>query len=138
MSHVKRLIYALVITVALLVVSVGGIAWKVDRFMSTPVNVAESGATFEIAPGSSFGAVTRLLVEQGMVDSDFWYRVYARFSGNAIVQAGEYEIEAGTTAGELLEQFASGDVVGMRRGVITRLWTVGDVKRVRRENMRSM
>jgi UPF0755 protein len=110
MSHVKKLAYALVVGVALLAVGAAGVAWKVDRFMATPVNVGESGATFEIPPGSSFGAVTRTLVEQGFVDTDFWYRVYARFGGDVIVQAGEYDIKAGTTGGELLEQFAKGSV----------------------------
>jgi UPF0755 protein len=109
-SHVKKLAYALVIAVSLLAAGVAGIAWKVERFMATPVNVAESSATFEIAPGSSFSAVTRALVEQGIVDTDFWYRVYARFGGNVVVQAGEYEIKSGTTRGELLQQFAKGGV----------------------------
>ena len=110
MSHVKKLAYALVAGVALLAVGIGGVAWKVDRFMATPVNVGETGATFEIAPGSAFGAVTRKLVEQGIVETDFWFRVYARFGGDVVVQAGEYEIKAGTTGEELLEQFAKGGV----------------------------
>ena len=106
----KKLTYAMAFGLALLAAGAAGIAWKVDRFMAMAVNVGESGATFEIAPGSAFSSVTRRLVEQDIIDSDFWYRVYARISGNAVVQAGEYKIEAGTTAGELLEQFASGDV----------------------------
>ena len=106
----KKLTYALAFGLALLAAGAAGIAWKVDRFMAMAVNVGENGSTFEIAPGSAFSSVTRRLVEQDIIDSDFWYRVYARISGNAVVQAGEYEIEAGTTAGELLEQFASGDV----------------------------
>ena len=106
----KKLTYAMAFGLALLAAGAAGIAWKVDRFMAMAVNVGENGSTFEIAPGSAFSSVTRRLVEQDIIDSDFWYRVYARISGNAVVQAGEYEIEAGTTAGELLEQFASGDV----------------------------
>ena len=94
----KKLAYALVAGIALLGVGIAGVAWKVDRFMAAPVNAGESGATFEIAPGSSFGGVTRTLVEQGIIDTDFWYRVYARFGGNVVVQAGEYEIKAGATA----------------------------------------
>ena len=106
----KKLTYAMAFGLALLAAGAAGIAWKVDRFMAMAVNVGENGSTFEIAPGSAFSSVTRRLVEQDIIDSDFWYRVYARISGNAVVQAGEYKIEAGTTAGELLEQFASGDV----------------------------
>ena len=110
MPHVKKLVYALIASAALLLAGVAAVALKLDRFMSTPVMVAENGTTFEIAPGSAFSSVTRKLVEQGIIDSDFWYRVYARVSGDTVVQAGEYEIEAGTTARELLEQFASGNV----------------------------
>ena len=110
MSHVKKLAYVLVVVVVLQAVGGAAVAWKIDRFMATPVNVGEGGATFEIAPGSAFGTVTRKLVEQGIIESDFWYRVYARFSGDVVVQAGEYEIKAQTTAGELLDQFATGGV----------------------------
>jgi UPF0755 protein len=110
MSHLKKLAYAAVIGVAVLALGAAAVAWKVDRFMATPVDVGESGATFEIAPGSAFRAVTRNLVEQGIVDTDLWYRVYARFDGGLVVQAGEYEIKAGTTGGDLLDQFASGSV----------------------------
>jgi UPF0755 protein len=110
MSHVRKLVYAAVVGAALLAVGVAAVAWKVDRFMAAPVNVGDAGATIEIAPGSAFRAVTRQLAQQGIVDTDFWYRVYARFGGNVVVQAGEYEIKAGTTAGDLLEQFARGSV----------------------------
>ena len=110
MSHVKKLAYVLVVVVVLQAVGGAAVAWKIDCFMATPVNVGEGGATFEIAPGSAFGTVTRKLVEQGIIESDFWYRVYARFSGDVVVQAGEYEIKAQTTAGELLDQFATGGV----------------------------
>jgi UPF0755 protein len=110
MSNVKRLVFAFIAAAVLLLAGVAAVALKLDRFMSNPVMVDEDGTTFEIPPGSAFSSVTRKLVEQAIIDSDFWYRVYARVSGNAVVQAGEYEIEAGTTAGELLEQFASGDV----------------------------
>lgn len=106
----KKLAYALAIGLALLAAGAAAVSWKIDRFMATPIAVGESGGTFDIAPGSAFGAVTRKLVEQGIVDTDFWYRVYARFGGDAVVQAGEYEIKAGTTAGDLLQQFATGSV----------------------------
>ena len=79
--------------------------------MAAPVTVAEGGSVFEITPGSSFGAVTGQLADAGIISTDFWYRVHARLSKEpVVVQAGEYNIEAGTTARELLAQFAKGVV----------------------------
>ena len=71
-------------------VAIGGV-YKMNRFMDTPVDLPEGGANFEIAPGSSFATVTAKLVEQGVIENDFWYRLYARKSGEASgIQAGEY------------------------------------------------
>ncbi len=106
----KKLVYALVAVAVLLAAGAAGVAWQIHRFMATPVIVGDDGTTFDIAPGSAFRTVTRRLVDQGIIESDLWYRVHARLAGDVVVQAGEYEIAAGTTAGELLEQFATGDV----------------------------
>jgi len=108
--RVRKLGVIFAVVLALLAAGAAGVALKVGRFMAAPVMVAETGSTFEIAPGSSFRAVTRALVEQGVIETDLWYRIHARFSGGIVVQAGEYEIESGTTAGELLDQFARGSV----------------------------
>jgi UPF0755 protein len=80
-------------------------------FMDTEVSVPDSGTTFIIRPGSSFAAVTREMVAQDIIDSDFWYRLYARQSGAAnSIHAGEYRIEPGATPRTLLEQFSKGAV----------------------------
>ena len=107
----KRLVIALVAAAVLLVIAGGAIAWKVDRFLAKPLQVPGSGASFEIPAGSSFRGVARRLAEEGFIETDRWYRVYARFSGQpVVVQAGEYLIAPDTTARALLEQFASGAV----------------------------
>ncbi len=107
----KKVIVAIAALAAVLVATAGFVAWEVDRFLSTPVTVEEGGALFEIPPGSAFSSVARRLADEGIIDNDFWYRLYARFSGQAIsVQAGEYLIAAGTTPRDLLRQFTRGDV----------------------------
>ena len=107
----KKLWLAASAVVLLAVVSVAFVAWKVGDFLSSELDVAEAGTVFEIRPGSSFGAVAGELVDRGIIHTDFWYRVYARFSGKpVVVQAGEYKIKDGTTARDLLEQFATGAV----------------------------
>lgn len=107
----KRVAVVLSIAIILTVTSIGIGAWKVDRFMTTTVSVPANGIVIEIAAGSSFAAVTRQLVEEGVIANDRWFRLYARWSGEAAaVQAGEYLIEAGATPASILEQFTSGDV----------------------------
>ena len=77
--------------VALLVAAVAGVSvWQARQFMSSTVNLPEEGALFEIAPGSSFAAVTGKLVDAGIIEDDFWFRLYARLTGEAGgIQAGE-------------------------------------------------
>ena len=106
----KVLVAAIVIF--LLAASGAGIGiWRVERFLSAPVAVPDEGLTFMIAPGSPFGAVADELADQGIIDSAGWYRLYARWSGQAeAIQAGEYRINPDATPRSLLEQFTSGDV----------------------------
>lgn len=107
----KRLAVGLSIVFGLAVISLGIVVWQVNQFMATELSVPEPGVQFEIASGSSFSAVTRQLVEQGLIEDDRWIRLYARWSGAASsVQAGDYLIEPGATPASLLQQFTSGDV----------------------------
>jgi len=123
----KKLLIAAAVLVLLALAAAGVVAWEVDDFLSTPVNVAEKGATFEISPGSSFAAVARKLVAEGVIEDDRWYRVYARFSGEAVaVKAGEYRIEAGATPRTLLGQFTRG-VVQLHSFTIVEGWNHRDL-----------
>jgi UPF0755 protein len=102
-------IAALVLAVAVLLLGIG--AWKVDRFMTTPVSIQPEGISFAILPGSSFATVSRQLVDAGVIDDDRWYRLYARWTGDAgAIHAGNYFIAEGATPKTLLEKFTSGDV----------------------------
>lgn len=107
----KRIVITLFLAAALVAgLATAGI-WQMNRFMSSEVNLGEDGTVFEIAPGSSFAAVTSKLVDDGVIENDFWYRLYARWSGEAGgIHAGEYIIEQGATPKSLLEQFTSGTV----------------------------
>jgi len=106
-----RLTSFMTIVVLLVVAFLGVGVWQVDRFMSTEVSAPTDGIDFEIANGSSFAVVSRQLVEQGVIDSDRWFRLYARWSGQAsAVQAGHYLILPGATPASMLEQFTSGAV----------------------------
>ncbi len=105
----------------------GAGVWQTNRFMATPVNVPTDGALFHIVSGSSFAAVTGELVSAGIIKDDFWYRLHARWSGEASgIQAGEYLIEEGATPRTLLEQFTRG-VVQLYSFTIVEGWNQRDL-----------
>ena len=102
---------AVVGAVALVAGIFGLTAWKVQDFMSSPVAVPADGVSFSIPSGSSFAAVARELVEMDIIEDDRWYRLYARWSGDAnAIHAGDYIIESGSTPESLLQKFTAGDV----------------------------
>lgn len=101
----------LLVLVSLGIAVLGVTVWQVDRFMSAEVSVPANGVDFEIVNGSSFAAITRQLVRQGIIEDDRWFRLYARWSGDAsAVQAGHYLLLPGATPASILEQFTSGAV----------------------------
>lgn len=107
----KRLIPALAMTVALLVVIAGIGVWQVERFLHTELSVPADGIDFDITPGMSFHEISRLLHESNIVANAGLLRAYARWTGQAnAVQAGEYRVMPGTTPETLLQQFTRGDV----------------------------
>jgi UPF0755 protein len=107
----KKILTIILAGVLLVAVLLGVTAWQIDRFMSSEADVPENGIDFEIASGSSFSVVTRNLVDQGILESDRWFRLYGRWSGQAgAVQAGHYLLLPGATPYSMLKQFTSGAV----------------------------
>jgi len=107
----RRVLHVVGVLATLFVLVTGIALWQLDRFLHTPVSVPADGASFEIAPGTSFHEVSRQLEDTGVVSNSTLLRGYARWTGQAnTVQAGEYRIRSGTTPAQLLDQFTSGDV----------------------------
>lgn len=107
----KRVAFLALFAVLAIALAAGAGVYKMNRFMDATVNLPEGGVTFEISSGSSFATVASDLMDQGIIDSDFWYRLYARQSGEAGgIQAGEYRLQPGATPRTLLEQFVRGSV----------------------------
>lgn len=93
------------------VAAIGLGIYVVQDFLDTPLDVPEGGTTFEIPPGTAFAQVSKGLEDAGLVQNGDMLRRYARWTGDAaLIQAGEYLIEEGTTPRSLLEQFTSGNV----------------------------
>lgn len=107
----KRIGVYFAIALLLASAAVGFTVFQVSQFMNKPMSVPAAGIEFEVANGSSFSAISRQLVEKGVIEDDKWFRLYARWTGSAsAVQAGDYLIEAGATPDSLLQQFTSGSV----------------------------
>ena len=106
-----NIVRAIAVILAVVVIVVAAGAWQLNRAMTQELAVPEDGTTFVIEPGSSFRTVARNLVDEGLLESDFWLRLSARWSGAAnAIQAGEYRIEPGTTPLLLLSLFEQGAV----------------------------
>ncbi len=107
----NRLARPVAIAVAVLGVVTALGLWQFNRILHAPLPVPASGTAFEIAPGSSFAAVSQDLAAAEIMSYPRLFRAFARWTGRASsVHAGEYYIDPGTSAIELLEKFTSGDV----------------------------
>ena len=130
----KRLLSVVAVVAGLLVVCAAVGLWQVDRFLHAPLSVPETGAQFEIAPGTPFSVVTRQLAEEGIVSSPGLLRAYARMRGLAgSIQAGEYLIAPGTTPSQLLQQFTRGNVL-LYSFTIVEGWNQWDLLRAFKEH----
>lgn len=69
-------------------------------------------APVEVRPGQSFAAVANQLVQRELVTDSTRLRLHARWHGYADrVQPGEYALEPGLTAAELVRRMARGQVI---------------------------
>lgn len=96
---------------ALLLAITGFGAMRLHEFLGTPVTVGDSGVTFDIESGASFGGIAASLEQRGIIASGRMLRIYARWTEQASrAQAGEYLIAPGSTPRDLLQQFTRGAV----------------------------
>lgn len=66
-----------------------------DFWLKAPKNDAEV-QVFEVEKGASASSIAASLEEEGIIDSDFWFRVYSRlFSDASSYQAGEFLLTYG-------------------------------------------
>jgi peptidoglycan lytic transglycosylase G len=123
----NRLLYALIVTIAIAALLTAAAYWQVQRYLHTPVSVPPAGIEFEIPPGAAFATVTEQLASQGIIEYPTVFRLYGRLTGKATaIHAGEYRIEATATPASLLEQFVSGNVQ-LYSLTIVEGWNVGEL-----------
>ena len=99
-----------IIGLFLLIVSfIAGWAWMDYQSVLNESVTDEQAVIFEIKRGDSFNRITERLISQELTIEPLWFKVLAH--KNKVVnklKAGEYVIEPGTTAPELLALFSSG------------------------------
>jgi len=123
----KRILYGSAGLAAVAAAALIILGWQAVRFLDAPVAVPEQGLIYDIAPGTSFAAVSNDLGERGIISHPRLFRWFARFTGDASrVHAGEYRIETGTTPPQLLHKFVSGDVE-LHSFTIVEGWTYRDL-----------
>jgi UPF0755 protein len=82
-----------------------------NAWLASPIAALTAVETFVIDAGASLQSVAQALERRGLIDRrGIWVR-HAKRTGDATrIQAGEYEIQPGTTPAALLAQFVAGDV----------------------------
>jgi len=118
-----------VIRRALVIVGLIGAAgvWWFNYVIHAPMPVAESGYSLEVERGTSLRLLARRLGAEGIMPFPRAFSAYGRLTGRASrIQAGEYELEPGTTPASLLQQLVQGRV---RLHALTVLegWTVREL-----------
>lgn len=117
--------FAGLLTIGVIATAVG--LWQLNRYLEMPLNVPEDGVSFEISPGTPFASVSQRLAALGILEHPRVLNGYGRWSGQAPkIRAGEYRIEAGSTAISLLDKFVSGDVQ-LHSFTIIEGWTYRDL-----------
>jgi len=110
----------------LLLVAVAAVSWSGLRSLDTPLRVT-APTRFKVASGASFAHVATELATQGIIAQPKVWILYARWKGLApAVKAGEYEIQPGTTARELLTKMVNGQVL-LHSFTIVDGWRVQDL-----------
>lgn len=117
-------------TLVLLAAIAGGVfVWSQwTRFSDAPLR-GSAQTVLDVPAGSSFAAIRRQIRDSGLSDApDAYWRGLAQSMGVASkLQAGEYAVPAGTTARELLQRMAAGDVI-QHRFTIVEGWTFKQVR----------
>ncbi|MEN8177643.1 MAG: endolytic transglycosylase MltG [Pseudomonadota bacterium] len=91
------------------------IAWgwiQYDHFTQTPLNLPQEGLVYNLKPGSSVNSLSADLAAGGVIEHPIMLRLFARLTQQAgSLKAGEYQIPAGSTPGQLLVILSSGKVL---------------------------
>jgi UPF0755 protein len=122
----RRVGIGLALIVVLLGAAAAVLTAKAIRSLDEPLHLS-AALVFKVAPGSSFARVAADLASRGVVAQPRVWALYARWKGLApLVKAGEYEVQPGLTARELLMKMVAGQVL-LHSFTIVDGWRVADM-----------
>ena len=100
-------------SILLLVIIAGAGLYEYQRFISTPLNIAEKGNVITVKSGSNLQKVSKELTQKGLSDFHPYYLyIYGRLIEKShLIKAGEFLILPNTTLPELLDQLIDGQVI---------------------------
>lgn len=111
-AHGGAIVRALLVVVAIGVLSALGAAWWIHRWLETPLAGLEQTRVFDVARGASLRAVGASLHEAGVLDRPHVWVGWARaMNRSQALKAGEYELTPGLTPRTLLDLLSSGRVI---------------------------
>lgn len=85
--------------------------WQLQRYMDTPLRIAEPGMDITLQRGGSLGSLAYALSSEGVLQSPRWLTAYSRLTGSGRdIHAGDYWLDAGITPRQLLAKLEAGDV----------------------------
>jgi len=107
-----RLVLALIIAIAVFAsISV----YIATRSLFSPIDSISESITYEVSAGSGVIRVANDLHTLGLVDSPLLFRLLAEWQGNsANLQSGEYAIDPGMSAADILSAMVSGTQIQYR------------------------
>ena len=90
----------------------GGIWLDYQRFIATPVRMANPTLVFEVERGSGLHQVAEALTARGLIRHPYYLLLLAHQRGDgARIKAGEFELTQGMGPGEVLDLLVSGRVI---------------------------
>ncbi|HET6545526.1 MAG TPA: endolytic transglycosylase MltG [Rhodanobacteraceae bacterium] len=107
-----------------------GLAWNdYRRFAATPLEVPGAAATIDIARGSAFKDIVRLLRDRRATTAAplYWRLLAERMGVTDRLHAGEYALSPGITPRELLRRMAAGEVLEHRFTIVDG-WTFSQLR----------
>lgn len=112
------------------IVTIAGVLWAYFTLQSAldqPLQV-EVVQNLEVPSGSSPARIFSQLEQQGILHSSAWLRRYWQWQKpDAVLQVGEYIMEPGMSANDLLQRLASGDLL-QRSVTLVEGWTFKQVR----------
>jgi UPF0755 protein len=113
----KRLLPVGLIVLLLAAASLSGLWQQYQRFLQTPLQIAETGLVLEVKPGTGIRSVVTNLEQQGATRFDWRWRLLSRLQ-QVTIKTGEYTLKPDMLPVQLLNLLASGKVISYRFTIV--------------------